>query len=112
MTTKELHSRTTTPFATAFGMPFNDAIQRVFQSARELDDSANKVAKERDQYARNDFSQRIADAVKRKLAKQPTRITAAATDDESFGAKLKRAVKSAQKQRSGYRKLPVPPDEG
>jgi hypothetical protein len=89
--TKLHHHHHTTGFGMAFGLPINDAIQSILQSARDLDDSANKVAKERDQHARNDFGQRIAGAVKRKVAKQPTRITAAAAD-ESFGEKLRKAI--------------------
>jgi hypothetical protein len=94
MTKKALHSRPATPFATAFGMPLDDAIRRVFQSARELDDSANKVAKERDRHARNDFGQRITAAVRRK---QSPCVFAAATgkngddDGDEDGDKEKNA---------------------
>jgi hypothetical protein len=97
-------------------MPINDAIQRMFQSARELDESANKMATEHDQHARNNFGQRIADAVRRKTPRHAAMAVFAKNDGDddndddengekdkdadSFAECLKKAVqrKSGQKQ--------------
>src|SRR5215468_9523519 len=92
----------TTPFATAFNMPINDAIERVIASARELDAAAEKTSRGQD------FGSRLAQAVRRK---QSSIVFAAApskddddekdkdADNESFGKKLKKAIK--RKQRPG-----------
>ena len=93
----------TTPFATAFGMPIDDAIERLNATARELTAGAEKTPSQ-------DFGPRLADAVRRK---QSPRFSAAAVfaaaprrnndddednDDEkdaenqSFGERLRRAV--------------------
>jgi len=107
MTTKQLHHHTT-GFGMAFNLPINDAIQRMFQSARELDESANKMAKEHEGHARNNFGQRIADAVKRKSPRHDAAAVFAAApskddddddDDEEkekdadFGKRIKKAIK-------------------
>jgi len=102
----------TTSFATAFGMPVNCAVDRVIESARQLNAAVAKTSQ------RQDFGARLRDAVKAKLARrQPSRITAAADDDdESFAEKLKKAVekkqglqkqhkKNAERERSRYRKF-------
>ena len=92
-----------TPFATAFGMPINDAIDRLTASARELDAAAEKTTS-------GDFGQRLAQAVRRK--QQSPRVFAATgknkenddnNDDEdgdkdkekddSFGERIRKAVK-------------------
>ena len=75
----------------AMGLPINDAIQRILQSARELDESANQIAKEHDQHARNNFGQHIAAAVTSKLSRP--RAVAPKAQDESFGSQIAQAVK-------------------
>jgi len=95
----------TTPFATAFGMPIDDAIERLNATARELTAGAEKTPSQ-------DFGLRLADAVRRKQSPRfsATAVFAAAprrnndddedNDDEkkdddqsdSFGTRLKRAI--------------------
>jgi len=92
----------TTPFATAFGMPIDDAIERLNATARELTAGAEKTPSQ-------DFGLRLADAVRRKQSPRfsATTVFAASAvrkdedennDDEkdaenqSFGERLRRAV--------------------
>jgi hypothetical protein len=94
----------TTPFATAFGMPIDDAIERLNATARELTAGAEKTPSQ-------DFGLRLADAVRRKQSPRfsATTVFAASAvrkeedendDDEkkdddqsdSFGTRLKRAI--------------------
>jgi hypothetical protein len=85
-----------TPFATAFGMPINDAINRVLASARELDAAAEKTSREQ-----GGFGSRLTQAVRRKqspcvFAAAPRKNDDNDDDDidkaESFGNRIKNAV--------------------
>jgi hypothetical protein len=76
------------------------AVDRVIESARELDKAAENMRGRRE----DDFGQRLTAAVKRKLGKracQTPHVTADADDESSFGEKLKQAVqkKVGQRQR-------------
>ena len=85
---------TPTGFGMAFSVPIADAIERVRDSAKELDAAAEKTSRERQQ----DFGSRITQAVKAKLAKrQPSRVAAGA---ETFAERLKKAVRSRQRTKS------------
>jgi hypothetical protein len=81
----------------AFGLPINKAIQRLLQSARELDESANKAAKKHDQHARSNFGQHIAAAVTNKLRPRAAMVGSVATapkaEDESFGQRIAQAAR-------------------
>src|SRR5262252_6622916 len=114
----------TIPFATAFNMPINDAIERVLASARELDAAAESVPGKREA-----FGQRLAQAVRRKQS--PIVFAASAPrkndddnddddekDSESFGQRIKKAVErkstrlenAEATQRAGRtRTQPLPP---
>ena len=114
----------TTPFATAFNMPINDAIERVLASARELSAAAEKMSREQ-----GGFGSRIAQAVQRKQS--PIVFAASAPrkndddnddddekDSESFGQRIKKAVErkstrlenAEATQRAGRtRTQPLPP---
>lgn len=92
----------TTPFATAFNMPINDAIERVLASARELSASAEKAPGHGES-----FGSQIAQAVKTKLASgtRPRIAVHASSDgDEGFAQRLKEAAekKSGAKRHKEY----------
>jgi hypothetical protein len=94
----------TTPFATAFNMPINDAIERLTASARELTAAAEKTTS-----GSHDFGSRLSQAVRRK---QSPCVFAATrknkenddndddengdkdkdADNDSFGKRIKKAV--------------------
>jgi hypothetical protein len=98
MNTK-LHHHHTIGFGMAMGLPLADAIERMLQSARDLDESANKLAKERDEQGKSNFGQRIAAALASKLQPRAAIFVTASkgptptAEDESFGQKIVHAVK-------------------
>jgi hypothetical protein len=79
----------------------SETIQRMLQSARDLDASANKMAKEHDEHARKGFGQSIAAAVASKVSRPRAAIFATASkapkaEAENFGQRLAQAVKRQQ----------------
>jgi hypothetical protein len=80
----------------AFGMPINDAIERLNASARELDASAEKALPSQS------FGQKVALAVKRKVALGVTRprpavfasatAVSASSADKDFAKRLREAA--------------------
>jgi hypothetical protein len=93
-----------------FGLPIDEAVRRMQESARELDRAGEKIAAERE---RMNFGSHIAQAVKRKITAQAQSRTAIRAEGDSFGEKLKRAVEKkrrqreqqSEKERSRYRHL-------
>ena len=80
-------------FGLAYGVPLDQACERMFTCARLLSAAAEKAP------SSHSFGQRITQAVKAKIAEQPTRHAVAAdAPDESFGEKLKKAVKKKSGQ--------------
>ena len=94
-------------------MPINDAIDRLRASARDLDAAVESVPDRRE-----DFGERITQAVRHRVTNRTTHIRAGADDGESFAEKVRKAVekKSGRKQhedyvereRERYRDQPVP----
>ena len=89
----------TTPIATAFGLPINDAFDRVVAAARELDAAAEKTSPS------EGFGSRIKDAINRKTGRQSpsAAVFAVATaspkaEDQNFGERIKKAVERRRKQ--------------
>jgi hypothetical protein len=92
----------------AFGLPVNEAIERLNQSARELNASAEKAPHGQD------FGQKVALAVKRRVAlvtrprtavfASATAVSASSGSDEGFAKRLKEAVekKSGAKRHKEY----------
>ena len=75
-----------------------DTIERILRSARDLDASANKVAKEHDERARKGFGQSIRNAVASKLSRPRAAIFATAAgapkaEGESFDQRIAQAVR-------------------
>jgi hypothetical protein len=96
---------------TFFGMPVNTAIEKMQQSARELNESLEKVSKEHEENDRRSFGERLTQAVKRKVAARAQSRSNVKAEDETFGQKLKRAVqrKVAKPAKPATRKpLPRP----
>jgi hypothetical protein len=90
---------TTARVGMAFNMPINSAVDRVIESARELDKAAEKM---RD--TREDFADKLVQAVKARLgARSRHTLAAASAEAEGFGAKLKTAIQKKLGQRQ-YRK--------
>jgi hypothetical protein len=93
------HRFPATVTATAFGLPVKVAIERILQSARELNQSADKVAKEHEQHGYNNFGRRIAAAVTNKLRPRAAIVASASgtaappAEAESFGQRIAQAVK-------------------
>jgi hypothetical protein len=96
----KLHHHHTTGFGMAMGLPINQAIDRIFASARELNAAAERTSEGQS------FGQRLAQAVRRK---QSPCVFAAAprkndddddengdkdkdADNESFGKRIKKAI--------------------
>ena len=98
----------TTPIATAFGMPLDDAIEQLATTARDLTAAAEKTSRSQG------FGSRLAEAVKRRsprYANAAANVFTATTrkdnddddddddedekedpENESFGKKVKRAI--------------------
>jgi hypothetical protein len=85
----------------AFGLPISEAVERLNQSARELNASAEKAPHGQD------FGQKVALVVKRKVASRVTRprtaafasasrpstaVSASSGSDEGFAKRLKEAA--------------------
>src|SRR5262249_38947961 len=84
--------------AVAFGLPMNDAIERMLQSARELNESGEKIATEHEQYRKSGFGQRIAVAVQSKVQPRTAVVASGAVapiaEAEGFGHRIGQAVAS------------------
>jgi hypothetical protein len=78
-----------TGFRMAFGLPLNEAIQRLFDCAKEMDATTEKLQMSR----ANDFGQRLKETMSRMTAhrRRPTQ-SKAQEEEETFGAKLKLAT--------------------
>jgi len=77
---------------TLFGAPINTAVERLQQSARELNESLEKVSKEHEENDRRSFGERLKQAVERKVAARAQSRGNVRAEGESFGEKLKKAV--------------------
>jgi hypothetical protein len=103
----KLHLPTLAAHGVMFALPINEAVDRLMQSARELDAASDKIAREREEYARSaaraedeSFAQKLRAAVQRQLPSRSRRKTAAASAaDEIFGQKVARIAKEKAKQR-------------
>jgi hypothetical protein len=93
----------TIPFATAFGMPLNDAIDRLAATASELTAAAERTSR-----GQGGFGSRLSAAVKRKQSSYAVFAEALRknndddedddkdggkdTDNDSFGKRIKKAI--------------------
>jgi flagellar hook-basal body complex protein FliE len=84
-----------TGFRMAFGLPLAAAIERVMQSAQELSASADKMETSQ----ANDFGQLLKETVSRMTAHRRPTQSNAQEEEETFGAKLKRAVRARARGR-------------
>ena len=75
-------------YAIAFGLPINEAIRQLEQTAKEMTDASGNAPAKPDS-----FGQRIAKAVKAKMPARHASNTPTDEPDESFGRKLANAVK-------------------
>jgi len=86
---KRLHIPTTTnSHGIAFGLPINEAIQRMYNTAEAMVAAAEKAPAKSDS-----FGQRIAEAVKARSRQPRIAVFAESADEQSFGEKVSQAIK-------------------
>jgi hypothetical protein len=76
----------------AFGLPMNEAIERMKQSTKEVDEALQRTSSAQ----ADDFGKRVKEAVKRKTAHCRALVVnkQEPEEHEPFGAKLKRAMQA------------------
>jgi hypothetical protein len=115
----KLHLSMTPSRGTMFGLPIDQATERLLQCAYDLDAATKKIATEREHL---NVGQRLKQAIQARLHPRNAAATVLAESGDSFAEKLKRAVEKkspakrhkeqVERDRARYLRKPRPHTKG